>query len=391
MGKAPVTIEAAKKPITPFSGRSPGKSPNISRYRKPATEDTTPAETQVTAPLDSVEIFDKSTIKLNREIYSRKGFNQTVGIEFEEFQKKEDTFSVTQFFQLYDALFFDIPRLGVESHNAIKRRSNEFLRGYTAVDPQDVIIDGLNDKVLELEQQLLLASQTDPEHPFFRNGTLVSKEGSSDYYYMDKGYKRKVDHTGPFLKLLLNVLGYAPGAEADYPEASTSILSQIKSGPNLSEGNFEQPTHISEGELLVGANVTDDTKDATINRLKAELATIKSGDFSSLPELDAISIDLSEISAIANDIRNKVDNGLNLLISPLPGFIKNANVFQELIDRISDLVGDRAERALQEKLEIANNAGPSSNNTGLPSNNTGPQGEVVQPTGGSGGFIVGPL
>ena len=353
MAKAPVTIEAAKKPITPFSGKSPAKSPNSSR--RPANEATIPNKPPTSSPLDSVEIFDKSTIKLNREIYSRKGFNQTVGIEFEEFQKKEDTFSVTQFFQLYDALFFDIPRLGVESHNAIKRRSNEFLRGYTAVDPQDLIIDSLNDKLLELEQQLLLASQSDPQHPFFRNGTLVFKKDSKDYYYMDKGYKRMVDHTDDFLELLETVLGHT--SDTKRATAPNEILSQIKTGPNLSEGNFEQPTHISEGELLVGANVTDDTKDATINRLKAELATIKSGDFSSLPELDAISIDLSEISAIANDIRNKVDNGLNLLISPLPGFIKNANVFQELIDRISDLVGDRAERALQEKLEIANNAG----------------------------------
>ena len=49
MGKAPVTIEAAKKPITPFAGNPPSKSPNSSRYSKPATEDTTPTETQVTA------------------------------------------------------------------------------------------------------------------------------------------------------------------------------------------------------------------------------------------------------------------------------------------------------------------------------------------------------
>ena len=116
MGKAPVTIEAAKKPTTPFAGNPPSKSPNSSRYSKPATEDATPAETQVTAPLDPVEIINKSTITLNREIYSRKGFNQTVGVDFEEFSKKEDTFSVTQFFQLYNALFFDIPRIGAESH-----------------------------------------------------------------------------------------------------------------------------------------------------------------------------------------------------------------------------------------------------------------------------------
>tara|TARA_R110000823_G_scaffold43421_10_gene112963 strand:+ start:103 stop:1152 length:1050 start_codon:yes stop_codon:yes gene_type:complete len=349
MGKAPVTIEEAKKPIIPLAGKSPAKSPNSDRYSKP---------NQVAAPLDPVEIIDKSTITLNREIYSRKGFNQTVGVDFEEFSKKEDTFSVTQFFQLYNALFFDIPRLGEESHITLKRRSGEFIRGYSAgKDPVGTTIDNLNDKILELEQQLLLANQSDPQHPFFRNGSLVLKYPgtNSPYYYMDKGFKRKVDHQDEFYALLKNVLGY--DSDADIPIATHSILSQIKTGPNLSEGNFEQPTHIENGELLIGANVTDDTKDATINRLKDELATIKSGDFSSAPELDLVSIDLSEIDAIGNDIRNKVDNGINLLISPLPGFIKNANVFQELIDRISDLVGDRAKTALLEQLETANNAG----------------------------------
>jgi len=346
MGKAPVTIEE-KLENEKFLARS-DKGPR--RYSVFELADIN------RRGLDPVEIIDKSTITLNREIYSRKGFNQTVGVDFEEFSKKEDTFSVTQFFQLYNALFFDIPRLGEESHITLKRRSGEFIRGYSAgKDPVGTTIDNLNDKILELEQQLLLANQSDPQHPFFRNGSLVLKKDSSDYYYMDKGFKRKVDHQDAFYTLLKNVLGY--DSDADIPIATNSILSQIKTGPNLSEGNFEQPTHIENGELLIGANVTDDTKDATINRLRDELAAIKSGDFSSAPELDLVSIDLSEIDAIGNNIRNKVDNGINLLISPLPNFIKNANRFQEFIDKISDLVGNRAKTALLEQLETANNAG----------------------------------
>ena len=266
MGKSSVTIsskKSLKKSLSNISRKQPSPPP-------------TPVVKQTVQPLDDVVFLDKSTIKLDRQIYSRKGFTQTVGIEFEEFQKKEDTFSVTQFFQLYDALFFDIPRLGVESHNAIKRRSNEFLRGYNAVDPQDLIIDGLNDKVLELEQQILLAGQSDPEHPFFRNGTLVAEtlngSNSGKFFYMDKGYKRKVNYTSDFYKTLLKVLGY--GETADYPTASQSILSQIKTGPNLGEGNFEQSTYIEEGELLVGVNVTDDTKSATINKLRTEVKSL---------------------------------------------------------------------------------------------------------------------
>lgn len=304
MGKAPVTIEAAKKPITPFVGKPPAKSPNSDRYRKPTTEDISLSETQVTAPLDPVEIIDKSTIKLNREIYSRKGFNQTVGIDFEEFSKKEDTFSVTQFFQLYNALFFDIPRIGVESHNTIKRRSSEFIRGFSADnDPKDDTIDNLNDKILELEQQLLLANQTDPEHPFFRNGSLVAEsvdgQRTGKFYYMDKGYKRKVDYNATFYKTLLSVLGY-PTSD-DYPEASKNILSQIKTGPNLGEGNFEQSTFIENGELYVGENVNDDTKDARINSLSNEVKDLK-GDI----------IDSEDKISTLNETIETLQNNLNI-------------------------------------------------------------------------------
>ena len=359
MGKAPVTIEAAKKPIIPLAGKSPAKSPNSDRYSKPNTEDTPPTEAQVAAPLDPVEIINKSTITLNREIYSRKGFNQTVGVNFEEFSKKEDTFSVTQFFQLYNALFFDIPRIGVESHNAIKRRSSEFIRGFSADnDPKDDTIDNLNNKVLELEQQLLLANQTDPEHPFFRNGSLVAEsvdgQRTGKFYYMDKGYKRKVDYTATFYKTLLSVLGY-PTAD-DYPETSITILSQIKTGPNLSEGNFEQGTFIENGELYVGENVNDDTKDARINDLKDQLGQIKSGDFSNAPELEAFVVDSNEAQTITGNIAAFIENKLNEIFEREFGssYIRSngktvrQDDIQEIFNEILDEVVDKSQTAFEQ-------------------------------------------
>ena len=350
MGKAPVTIEEAKKPIIPLAGKSPAKSPNSDRYSKP---------NQVAALLDPVEIIDKSTITLNREIYSRKGFNQTVGVNFEEFSKKEDTFSVTQFFQLYNALFFDIPRIGVESHNAIKRRSSEFIRGFSADnDPKDDTIDNLNDKVLELEQQLLLASQSDPQHPFFRNGTLVAEsvdgQRTGKFYYMDKGYKRKVAYNATFYKTLLSVLGY-PTTE-DYPETSKNILSQIKTGPDLKEGNFEQGTFIKNGELYVGENVNDDTKDARINDLKDQLGQIKSGDFSNAPELEAFVVDSNEAQTITGNIAAFIENKLNEIFEREFGssYIRSngktvrQDDIQEIFNEILDEVVDKSQTAFEQ-------------------------------------------
>ena len=315
MGKASVTIEAAKKPITPFAGKPLIKSPNSDRYRQPTTEETSLPESPVIAPLDPVEIINKSTITLNREIYSRKGFNQTVGIEFEEFTKKEDTFSVTQFFQLYNALFFDIPRIGVESHNTIKRRSGEFIRGFTTDnDAKDSTIDNLNDKVLELEQQLLLANQTDPEHPFFRNGSLVAEEVEGErtgkFYFMDKGYKRKVAYNPTFYRTLLKVLNYE--TTDDYPGASKNILSQIKTGPDLSESNFEQSTFIENGELYVGENISDDTKDARINALSDEVRNLTEDLTDSSNEISTLN---ETIQSLQNDL-NIANDRIEELESP---------------------------------------------------------------------------
>jgi len=266
MAKAPITIEEKKVSITPIAEKPPLTTPTppVSIAGKPVVQ-----------PLPPVEIINKSTIKLDREIYSKKGFNKTVGIEFEEFSKKEDTFSPEQFFQLYNSLFFNIPKFGQNSHIALVRRSKEYVGNFNINDPKDSTINSLNDKILELEQQLLLANQADPEHPFFRNGTLVSKKGSPDYYYMDKGFKRKVLYTEDFNRVLIKVLGYNssdyPDGPGWYPSAPGSLLSQIPSGPSLSESNFEQPTFVENGELFVGADTNTTTKDDQILNLKSQV------------------------------------------------------------------------------------------------------------------------
>ncbi len=350
---------------TPEGGRSlaPTRRADrgILRSRRPQVS-IRPVSTQIeNLELEEVQIIENNTIKLDREVFSRSSFNRIIDNSFEELQKKEDTFSITQFFQLYNSLFFDIPKLGNESHVALISKSREYVKGFSISDPKDETINNLNEEIARLERELLLAnsSQTEPEHPFFRNGTIVSKKDSSDYYYMDKGFKRQIDYNDGFHQVLLKVLGYTGpvGGENWYPEASIKILDQIKTGPNLSEGNFEQGSFIKDGELFIGENITDDTKDAEINKLRARIREIESGDFSSLPALDAISIDISEVDGIANDIRNRVDSRLNQLVSGLPGVIRNSDAFQSLIDKVSDLVGDKVKEKLQSFLNYANTQG----------------------------------
>lgn len=127
---------------------------------------------------------------------------------------------------------------------------------------------------------------------------------------MDKGYKRKVDYTATFYKTLLSVLGY-PTAD-DYPETSVTILSQIKTGPNLSEGNFEQGTFIENGELYVGENVNDDTKDARINSLSDEVKDLK-GDI----------IDSEDEISTLNETIETLQNNLSIAEQKIEDFESN--------------------------------------------------------------------
>lgn len=257
MGRSRVIIEKPKKPTTPIIGGREDIQIGLTSF-------------------ENVQIVNANTIKLDRQIYSRNSFNQVINTGFEELQRKEDTFTTTQFFKLYDSLFFDIPKRGKFSHAFLIRKSREYLNDFNESDPKDTTINSLNERIIELEQELLLSSQTDPEHPFFKNGTLVAEaiNGSrtGTFYYMDKGYKRKVDFNPTFYGTLLNVLGY--NSAEDYPSASRNMLSQIKTGPNLSEGNFDQSTYIRDNELFVGSNITDDTKDALINSLRTEVENL---------------------------------------------------------------------------------------------------------------------
>ena len=322
----------------------------------PPVEDINPIPKSInTLQLEEANIIENNVIKLDREIFSRSSFNSIVPSDFEELSKKEDTFSITQFFQLYNSLFFDIPKIGTESHVSIINQSREYIENYNLDDPKDDIIDTLNNRIQELEEQLLLANQTEDEHPFFRNGTIVSKKDSPDYYYMDKGFKRQINYNADFHRLLINTLGYNvddyPDGPNWYPYASVKVLSNIKSGPNLDESNFDQPTFIRDGELIIGESDTGgDPRDAQIEQLRNRIREIESGDFSSLPALDKVSIDISEIFDVGDDIRDRVDNRLSQLVAPLPNVVKKNDKFQKLIDDVSKAVSNKAVEALQNRL-----------------------------------------
>ena len=98
-------------------------------------------------------------IELKKNTYGAFAVSKTIDKEFSELlnNDKKDT---SKLFRLYDDLFFDIPkRGGKESHENLVIRSRNYLRNF--VDPKDAIIEGLEDEVEILQNQILSLQSQD--------------------------------------------------------------------------------------------------------------------------------------------------------------------------------------------------------------------------------------
>ena len=103
-------------------------------------------------------------VKIQKTIYSINQFNNVIDTKFSQLaQSKNDQpveaeKSVSDFFELYDILFYDIPPSGSdESHLGLATRSLEYL-GISLEDLQ-IEIDTLREENIDLKNQILLASQ----------------------------------------------------------------------------------------------------------------------------------------------------------------------------------------------------------------------------------------
>jgi hypothetical protein len=105
------------------------------------------------------------TSKIQKTIYSLDGFNNVVDTSFSQLVKplvKEKPITpdmtVTQFFNEYNVLFYDIPLSGSdESHLGLATRSLEYL-GLSIEDLQTEI-SNLREENIDLKNQILVSAQ----------------------------------------------------------------------------------------------------------------------------------------------------------------------------------------------------------------------------------------
>jgi hypothetical protein len=101
-------------------------------------------------------------ISLDKSIFNKQDFEKLVDTKFKQLINEdvnvEDTFTLDDFFQLYDELFNQIPKEGdIDSHRYILNKEAEYL-GVNINDQTN--IQALLDEITSLRQELLGANKT---------------------------------------------------------------------------------------------------------------------------------------------------------------------------------------------------------------------------------------
>ena len=95
---------------------------------------------------------NQNLIKFEKPAYGSKRVTDNIDTDFSELTQNNKK-DLTIFFNLYNSLFFDIPKEGITSHEALMKRSREYLNNY--IDPKDGTIEALRDEIEHLNGTLL--------------------------------------------------------------------------------------------------------------------------------------------------------------------------------------------------------------------------------------------
>jgi len=97
---------------------------------------------------------------LNRTVFNKEAYENTIDTSFSQVSVPppplEDTITVTEFFDLYNAIFYDIPSQGeTNSHAYIVVKSGDYINA----DQISEDVQALLDEITVLRQDLLAANQ----------------------------------------------------------------------------------------------------------------------------------------------------------------------------------------------------------------------------------------
>lgn len=218
-------------------------------------------------------------ISIRKNIYNSNKYREVIDTNFSELYSARQTFTVEDFFDLYNELFLEIPETGDLSHAALVQKSNQLIT--PGKDAKDKEIENLQSTIEDLQKQLLDANKPSvetesvKEHPRFANGTMIRRLASSiqgvQLFLMDQGYKRRFAFNDPEMRdSVLRLLEYKNNnGDADFltvPGFPDRVIDDIPSGPDLTIENFNEPWEpsrlLAESEEL---RIELDPSDANLN------------------------------------------------------------------------------------------------------------------------------
>ena len=91
-------------------------------------------------------------MKLTKKAYESTETDKLIDRSFNELKSSVDNVSLTNFFEIYNKLFFQIPQTGTLSHTILFNRSGEYLQD--AELSSDKIIRDLRNNIQSLEQRI---------------------------------------------------------------------------------------------------------------------------------------------------------------------------------------------------------------------------------------------
>ena len=92
-------------------------------------------------------------LKLKREQYSSTAVDNAIDRTFSDFEQSNTQRDIKRLFNLYNEVYFDVPKQGDESHTTLFVKSRDFIRDF--VDPKDAEIFSLTEEITDLNQQIL--------------------------------------------------------------------------------------------------------------------------------------------------------------------------------------------------------------------------------------------
>jgi hypothetical protein len=98
-----------------------------------------------------------SQIPIEKQVFDKNQFGKVINTQFsqllnQQVSEETPTFTLEDFFTLYDQLFYEIPKEGdVDSHRVILQREADYLG--VIIDQDD--IQALLDEITSLRQQVL--------------------------------------------------------------------------------------------------------------------------------------------------------------------------------------------------------------------------------------------